>query len=260
MKREILRRRAVECALRQSERQSASLLDRSRHLQEELRVLSRRILSLQEDERRRISRELHDVVAQVLTSINVRLAVLKKQASENTRGLSGKISNAQRLVVKSVDIVHRFAHDLRPAVLDHLGLISALHAFVKTFKAETGLQVHLIAIKGANRLDSARRTVLYRVAQEALSNVARHARASRVVIRIQKCGPRVCMKITDDGRSFDVAHAMRAGTRRHIGLLGMRERVEMVGGRFRVDSAPGRGTTVIAEIPVRPVGKEIWTA
>lgn len=249
LRREIARRQAVETNLRQSQRRSGQLLAESQRLQEQLRRLSRQILLAQEEERKRISRELHDVIAQVLTGINVRLATLKMEAAVNTRGLTRKISRTQRLVEKSVDIVHRFARELRPAVLDDLGLIPALHSFMKRFSTETGIRIHFRAFAGVEELDSARRTVLYRVAQEALNNVARHAQASRVDASIQQLRDGVCLKVRDDGKSFAVERVLRAGKSRRLGLLGMRERVEMVGGRLTVESAPGRGTTIRAQIP-----------
>jgi hypothetical protein len=231
----------VEESLRQSEQHSGHLLEQSRRLQEELRLLSRRILSVQEEERKRISRELHDVIAQVLTGINVRLAVLKTEAAANTKGLSRNIARTQRMVERSVDIVHRFAHDLRPAVLDHLGLIAALHAYLKIFAKETGIRVSLTASPAADRLDSTLRTTLYRVAQEALTNVARHARASRAEVVIGRHGSELWMHIRDNGCAFSVEQVLHARKRKRMGLLGMRERMEMVGGRFRVESAPGHG-------------------
>ncbi|MGD1020145.1 MAG: histidine kinase, partial [Verrucomicrobiia bacterium] len=133
LKREITQRKTVEESLRSSERHYSQLLKQSHHLQGQLRLLSRQLLLAQEEERKRISRELHDEIAQTLTGINVRLAALKIEASHNTKGLQNKISSAQRMVEKSVDIVHRFARDLRPAVLDDLGVIPALHAFMKGF-------------------------------------------------------------------------------------------------------------------------------
>ena len=133
LKQEIAQRKSVEESLRQSEQHYSQLLEQSRQLQEQLRHLSRQILSAQEEERKKISRELHDVIAQTLTGINVRLAALKKEATINTKGLRTKIARTQRLVEKSVDIVHRFARELRPTVLDDLGLIPALHSFMKAF-------------------------------------------------------------------------------------------------------------------------------
>ncbi len=256
LKREIARRQVVENTLRQSKLHSVQLLDQSRHLQEQLRFLSRRVLSAQEEERKRISRELHDVIAQMLTGINVRLTTLKTDATKNTRGLRQKISRTQRLVEKSVNIVHRFARELRPTALDDLGLIPALHSFMKNFTLETGIRVSLTVFSGVEKLSSAKRTVLYRVAQEALTNIARHAEASRVETSIQRLPQAILMQIKDNGKSFDVSQMWHARRRQHLGLLGMRERVEMVGGKFRVESTPGRGTIVEARIPLGRLTRE----
>ncbi len=246
---EIIQRKAVEAALKKSERHFAQLLAQSHHLQEQLRRLSRQILSAQEEERKEISRELHDVIAQTLTGINVRLAALKKEAAHNTQGLNRNIARTQRLVEKSVDIVHQFARQLRPAVLDDLGLIPALHSFLKNFTARTGVRAHLTAFAGVEQLDTARRTVLFRVAQEALNNVARHAQASRVEVSIQKLPDCISMKIHDNGKSFEVEKVLQGKGGKRLGLLGMRERMEMVGGHFSVASVAGAGTTVTAQIP-----------
>ena len=246
---EIGQRKVAEAALQKSERHYSQLLEQSDHLQEQLRQLSRQILSAQEDERKRISRELHDVIAQTLTGINIRLAALNKEAASNTKHLDRKIASAQRLVEKSVDIVHRFALELRPAVLDDLGLIPALHSFVKTFFAKTGVRIHLTAFAGVEQTDIVHRTVFFRVAQEALANVAKHAHASRVDVNIQKTPDGIGMTITDNGKSFQVQQTLQAKGNKRLGLLGMRERLEMVGGRFLIESVPGKGTTITATIP-----------
>jgi len=251
LKREIVQRKRVEGALRNSEQHYAQLLEQSHRLQEELRSLSRQLLSAQEEERKRISRELHDEIAQTLSSINVQLATLKRQAAINVKGLRKKIASAQRMVEKSVDIVHRFARDLRPPALDDLGLIPALHSFVKRFANRTGVRARLTVFAQVERLDGARRTMLYRVAQEALTNVARHARATRVEVSIRELPGAVCMEIKDNGKSFPVKRILHAKGNKHLGLLGMRERVEMVGGHFSVESVKGRGTTIRAQIPFR---------
>ena len=256
LKKEIVRRKVVEETLRKSERNTSRLLEQSRRLQEQLRLLSRRIMSTQEEERKRISRELHDVIAQMLTGINVQLATLKMKATANTKGLGDKISRTQRLVEKSVDIVHRFARELRPAILDHLGLIPALHSFMKRFTKETGIRVSLTAFAGLEKLSSAKRTVLFRVAQEALTNVAHHAQAGLVAVSIQRLPKAICMQIKDNGKSFDVEQMWHAKKIQRLGLLGMRERVEMVGGKFTVVSSPGRGTTIKAQIPFNNGAKE----
>jgi len=246
---EIAQRKAVESALKKSEHHYSKLLQQSDRMQEQLRQLSRQILSTQEEERREISRELHDVIAQTLTGINIRLATLKKEAAVNTRGLDRNIARTQKLVEQSVNIVHRFARELRPAVLDDLGLIPALHSFLKNFTARTGVRTRLTAFAGVEALDIARRTALFRVAQEALTNVARHARASRVEVSIQESPGAIRMTIKDDGKAFDVERALRSHGGKHLGLLGMRERLEMVNGQFHVASAKAKGTTIEARVP-----------
>jgi signal transduction histidine kinase len=247
----ILRRKGVEHASKKSGQHYAKLLKDALQLQENLRQLTHRALSAQEEERREISRELHDVIAQTLAGINVQLAALKKEASVTTRGLDLNIARTQRLVEKSVDLVHRFARDLRPAVLDDLGLIPALHSFMKQFTTRTGVRTYLTAFAKVEQLEIARRTVFFRVAQEALTNVERHAQASRVDVTLRKVPGGVCLKIRDDGKSFRVNRALERKGSKRLGLLGMRERLEMVGGSFTIESAPGKGTTIIAQIPMR---------
>ena len=172
---EITRRKSVEQALKEKERGYARLLKESAVLHEQLRNLSRQILSAQEDERKEISRELHDMVAQTLTGINIHLAALQAGATLDGKSLARNISETQLLVEHSVDLVHRFARDLRPAVLDDLGLIPALQSFMKSFTERTGVRTHLTAFAGVELLNMPRRTALFRVAQEALTNVGRHA-------------------------------------------------------------------------------------
>ncbi len=248
---EIARRKTAERALKQSEQHHATLAAQSRRLQMELRRLSRQLLAAQEDERKKISRELHDVIVQTLTGINVQLATLKTEAAHNTRGLDRNIATTQRLVEGAVHIVHEFARELRPAVLDDLGLIPALRSHLDHFKKRTGISTRLTVDPGEYLLDTTQRTVLYRVAQEALTNVYRHARARRVELTLTKFPDRTVMTIRDNGRSFQLHRVLHSRSRSHLGLLGMQERVEMVGGRFEVDSVLGRGTTIIATLPVR---------
>jgi PAS domain S-box-containing protein len=247
---EIVRRHAVEASLKQSEQQLSRLLVESSDMQEQLRQLSREVLRVQEEERKRISRELHDVIAQTLTGINVRLATLKKEAGRSTDGFERNLARTQEIVGKSVDIVHQFARELRPAVLDDLGLVPALHSFLKDFAARTGLHAHLTAFAQAEKIDIANRTVLFRVAQEALNNVARHAKASRVEVTLQKLSDRICLKIHDDGQAFNLESVLRRRGGKHLGLLGMRERLEMIGGCLHIESAPGQGTAILAQIPL----------
>ena len=242
LRREIIRRQTVEKSLKYSKQNQGRLLG-------QLRQLSRQILSVQEEERKRISRELHDVIAQTLTGINVQLAALAKGDAINTNDLVRNIAHTQQAVEKAVDIVHEFARELRPAVLDDLGLIPALHSFVKSFSKRTHLHVQLKAFAGVELLDIAKRTVLYRVAQESLNNVSRHAKASRVEISILKLADGIGLKIKDDGKSFQAERVLHGKGGKRLGLLGMRERVEMIGGTFGIESAPGQGTTIQVVIP-----------
>jgi PAS domain S-box-containing protein len=251
LKQEIVRREALEESLKRSEQYQRHLLAVSHRMQQQLRQLSRQVLQAQEEERRRISRELHDVIAQTLTGINIRLSTLKKEAGLSRRGFDRNLEQTRKLVEKSVEIVHQFARELRPAVLDDLGLIPALHSFAKLFSQRTRIHVHLKIPKGIEQLSSDQRTILYRVAQEAFTNVARHAKAGRVELSITKQPDRISMNIQDDGKSFDVERVLQAKNGKHLGLLGMRERLEMVGGNFGVVSTPGSGTTITAQIPLR---------
>jgi signal transduction histidine kinase len=255
LKQEIVKRRLAEEALRKSERHSRQLLEQSRQMQAQLRLMSRQLLLGQEEERKKISRELHDVIAQTLTSINFRLADLKADATANTKDLEQKITNTQQLVEQSVNIVHRFARELRPTVLDDVGLIPALRTFMKGFNEETGIHLSLSAFAAVEQMKGDKRTVLYRVAQEALTNIARHAQASRAEVRIERLDGAVCMKIKDDGKGFQTEHVLHAKKNKRLGLLGMRERLEMVGGTFTMKSAPGKGTSVIAQIPLANNGR-----
>ena len=253
VKEQIALRQAVEESLRKSKRHYTLLLEHSERMQEELRLLSRKLLSAQEEERKKISRELHDVIAQTLTSINVRLGTLKQDAAHNTKGLARNIARTQLLVEQSVDIVHQFARELRPRVLDDLGLVPALHTFMKSFRAETGIAVSLSAFAAVEKVNGDKRTVLYRVAQEALNNVARHAQATQAEVKIEQMNGTISMKIKDNGKGFQEERVLHAKKSRRLGLLGMRERLEMVGGGFAVTSTPGKGTTVVAQIPLMDV-------
>jgi signal transduction histidine kinase len=241
LEQEIVRRKMVEQSLQKSEHDQSRLLA-------EMRLLSHRMLQVQEEERKRISRELHDIVAQTLVGMNSHLEVLTLKAAHKPRNLQPEITRTRRLLKKSLAIVHRFALELRPTVLDDLGLIPALHSFMKDFMKRTGVRARLKIFAEVERLPIAKRTVLYRVALEALNNAASHAQASRVEVSIKQLPDCICMKIKDDGQSFDVARVLRKKGDKRLGLLGMRERLEMIGGEFSIKSTPGRGTTVTAKI------------
>lgn len=248
---EIERRRVVEDSLRLSELTTSQLLKKSRQMQEELRQLTRRLMAAQEDEQRRISRDLHDVIAQALTGINLKLSALKAETTEGARDLRKKIAATQKLVEKSMAVVHRFARDLRPALLDDMGLIPALKSHLKGFTVQSGIRASLEAYAGVEELRGQIQTVLFRVVQEALVNVGKHSQASRVRLKIREAEGMVSLEIHDDGKGFAVEETRQGKGSRGLGLLGMRERVEMVGGSLAVESAPGKATTLRVRIPLR---------
>jgi signal transduction histidine kinase len=237
-------------ALQRSELVQKELLEQSRRMEERLRHLSQQLIQVQEDERKRISRELHDVIAQTLVGINLRLASLATGTDGKGKDLTAKITQTQQMVAKSVDIVHRFARDLRPSTLDDVGLIPTLHTYLKDFAQQTGVRVEMTACSSVEKLDPAGRTVLYRVAQEALTNVARHAKASSVHVNIRDGDGRIHMEIKDNGQGFAMNGTNGAKKHDRLGMLGMRERVEMIGGSFAVESVPGSSTTIRVELSV----------
>jgi len=249
LKREVAKRHSAEAALIASEKHHRLLLKQSHDMEQRLRHLSHQVLSAQEEERKLISRELHDQIAQMLVGINAHLATLKNAAALSGISLNRTIRNTQRMVEKSVDLVHRFARELRPSILDDLGLIPALQSYLKSFSARTGVLVHFTVFAAVEQLNGDKRTVLYRVAQEALTNVGQHAKATHITLTIAKVSDGVEMHIHDNGLSFDVDRTLLSRKNKRLGLIGMRERVEMVGGRFSVTSAPGKGTTIGIQIP-----------
>jgi signal transduction histidine kinase len=228
-----------------------ALLDESRQMQQQLRRLSHQVLQAQEEERKRISRELHDHIAQTLICINLDLVALSRQPPASFRDLQQKVARTQRRVEDSVNTLHRFSRELRPPTLDDLGLIPALRSYLKDYQQRTGLRIRFLASAGVERLNNAQSTVLYRVAQAALANIARHAKASRVEVRIHKRLSALRLEIKDDGIGFSLDGGFPAKPRQRLGLLGMQERLEMVGGTLNLQSAPGRGTALRAEIPLK---------
>jgi PAS domain S-box-containing protein len=247
---EIDRRREAEKLLRVSEQNQRHLLGESQELHAQLRHLTRQIIVVQEEERKAISRALHDDVMQTLVGINLELTLLSQHAARNTGNLKAKVARTQRLVKKSLKSVHRFARDLRPTVLDDFGLIPALHTYVKTLPRPKSLAIHVRADERVETLGSATRAVLFRVAQEALKNVIRHARATTALVRISRRARSVRMEINDNGRAFAVDQILNAKNPKRLGLVGMKERIEMIGGTLTIQSVRGKGTTVRADFPL----------
>jgi signal transduction histidine kinase len=204
----------------------------------------RRVVEAQELERARLARELHDETGQALTSILLGLKPLEQTAGSDEARAS--VASVRALVVSTLQDVRRLAVELRPTALDDFGLVPAVERLTDTFREQSGLQVDLEAQLGAGRLPSEAETTLYRVIQEALTNIVKHANAGRVSILLQRKSGGVVAVVEDDGVGFDPA-ATRADA---LGLAGMRERVALVGGRLQVESASGAGTTLVAEVPV----------
>jgi two-component system, NarL family, sensor histidine kinase DegS len=253
--RETGRRRGFEEALGASDGRHRALVKRSTAMEEELRLLSRSLLTSHEEERRRISRELHDALGQTLTAVNVGLASLKAAAVVDSKEFRVNVSRTQRLVQKSMRKVHRFARDLRPTLLDDLGLVPALLAYAREFGRKNDLKVVVSAPEESAELGSDARTALFRVAQEALINVGRHARARNVRVALRRTEAGVRLEVWNDGKHFDVERTHRSRTHRHLGLLCMRERMDMVGGTFSIRSSPKAGTTVQADVPLARGGR-----
>lgn len=250
LEREIARRERAETALKSGKEHYGELLAQSLLAQEQKKLLARQVILAQEEERRQISRTLHDEVSQILTGINVRLMTLTRSKWVNAKDFTKDIRATRRLVEQSVKIVHRFARELRPVLLDELGLIPALHTFMKTLTRQTGLRIEFTASKEVEKLGNVKRTALFRVVQSALNNVVRHAEAALVVVKIEKVPEGgIALEIHDNGKSFQVDRVLRSKRFNRLGILGMRERIEMLGGTLQVESVPGKGTTIRGMIP-----------
>src|ERR1017187_391729 len=239
---------SVSC-LRKANEEHQALFFESNIMRGKLSQLTRQIIIAQEELRKEISRELHDEVVQALIAINVELSAVGSGPTVSVRTMKKKLAGTQKLVEKSVVEVHRFARELRPAMLDDLGLIPALHAYCKNLTERKKIKIHLTAFAGVEALGDDERTVLFRVAQEALTNVVRHARATQVKICISKILGAVRMEIGDNGKAFLVEKPVSAKTPNRLGFVGMKERIEMIGGKLAIESVRGEGTTVRAEIP-----------
>ena len=204
----------------------------------------RRVVQAQELERRRLARELHDETGQALTSILLGL----KPLEEALAGQPGReaLAELREHVVSALQDVRRLAVELRPAVLDDFGLVPALERLTESFAEQSEIRVDFHSALGETRLPSDVETALYRVVQEALTNIVKHADAHSVSISITRRGSAVAAVIEDDGNGFDPRTVSKDG----IGLLGMRERLALIDGRLEVESRPRAGTTVVAEVPL----------
>jgi signal transduction histidine kinase len=205
----------------------------------------RRLLQGQELERRRLARELHDETGQALTSILLGLKSVEE--AKDADAMRDAASELRRLVVATLQDVRRLAVELRPKALDDFGLVPALERLVETFRERTGIDVQVETTLGDERLPEEIETTLYRLIQEALTNVVKHAQAHTVSILLVRRSGSVSALIEDDGRGFDGAHVREDA----LGLAGMRERVALLGGRLTVEASAGSGTTLAVEVPLR---------
>jgi two-component system, NarL family, sensor histidine kinase DevS len=205
----------------------------------------RKVVEAQELERKRLARELHDETGQALTSILLGLKSLE-QAVDSDEGRQG-VASLRDLVVSTLQDVRRLAVELRPAALDDFGLAPALERLVDTYGRQAAVPAHLEIRLGDDRLPPEIETTLYRMVQEALTNVAKHADATSISILLTRTASSVRLVVEDDGAGFDP----RSDPDEGLGLPGMRERVALLDGRLRVESARGKGTTLVAEVPVR---------
>ena len=223
---------------------------------EELKELSARLVEAQENERRSISRELHDEVGQALSGIRVELANLsRKIRSEEATGLDAKVDEIKQMVEDSVGVVRNMALLLRPSMLDDLGLVPALQWQAREVSRRAGMRVKVAAEGVSEDLPEEHKTCIYRIVQEALHNCVQHSEASMARVTVQQESGRILLAIQDDGKGFD------ADRERGIGLLGMQERVSHLGGTFSVESLPGRGAILCIVLPLeKPVGDRLQAA
>ncbi len=222
--------------------------------EESNQLVRRRLAEAQETERGRISRELHDRLGQDLTALKLGLQNLRQQGPA-TLAVGEHLSTLEKLAEGLMLDIHRLAWDLRPSVLDDLGLDRALQRHADEWSRNTGVPVdlHTGADLRTNRLPQELETTLYRVAQEALTNVARHTQAKRVSVLLERRAGFVSLIVEDDGPGFDAQGVLAAPAGPgKLGLLGMQERVRLAGGTLTVESAPGAGTTVFARLPLEP--------
>ena len=210
----------------------------------QLQALSRRLVELQESERRQLARELHDRVGQNLTALSITLDILKSQHPAS----QARIDDAAALLHSTAGVIENVMAELRPPMLDDYGLPPALEWYASQFSLRTGIQATVAAGKEVQRIAAATEIALFRIVQEALNNVAKHAHATRVTISLARASSHLVLAVVDDGTGYAPA---RGGARRRsgLGMVTRRERAESIGGTFDITGAPGRGTSVEIRVP-----------
>lgn len=223
--------------------ESRSLAEReSRESSQALKALSERLLVVQEQERTRIAREIHDDLGQALTALKMDVVGVLEQSASVAPPLRERVLETLDLLVGSVQ---RIASELRPSMLDDLGLVAAIESETRSFEERTGIECEVSLAEDLS-IDSTRASAIFRIIQEGLTNVARHSNASRVELRLRVRARELLLEIRDNGRGLS---AQDIGSSRSLGLIGMRERAALVGGSVRFEGVPGRGTIVSVRIP-----------
>jgi PAS domain S-box-containing protein len=224
---------------------------RLRESEAQMRELAGRLQSAREEERAKVARELHDELGQTLTALKLEIgrAIAALSVARLTPGVVDRLQSLMGLSEIGLATVKRIATDLRPPALDHLGLAEAIRWEALAFKARSGLRCHVRASKSTTALSSEQQTAVFRIFQEALTNVARHACASAVTVTLAE-RQFFELRIRDNGRGITSAEASDP---RAIGLIGMRERAALVGGIFRIEGHVGKGTSVLVRVPLRDV-------
>jgi signal transduction histidine kinase len=215
-----------------------------------LQALSRRLLEVQEEERRHLARELHDEIGQMLTAL---LLMLKQNRALTTDANKTRFEQARGIVAGLLERVRSLSFDLRPAALDHLGLVPALVSLFERYTEQTGVLVDFKHQGLEQRFAPEVETTTYRIVQEALTNVARHAGVAGVVVRVWATAEMLSLQVNDQGRGFDPDAALTPP--RSSGLIGMKERVRLLDGHLMIESSQGIGTQIMAELPLRPGGR-----
>ena len=218
---------------------------------EQLTALSRRLVEVQEAERRQLSRELHDRVGQNLTALSINLDMLRTSLGGNADDRhSARLRDSTALLESTADSIEDVMSELRPPMLDDYGLYPALNWYAKRFAERTGIEVDVVGSETSERPQPDIEITLFRIAQEALTNVAKHAEATRVQIDLEHTDGHCVMRVTDNGIGIDSARAGDIRERRGLGMVTMRERTQAVGGRFTASTVPGGGTEIAIEVPV----------
>ncbi len=216
--------------------------------------LLRKVISAQEDERKRLARELHDETSQTLSALAMKIETAL--AAWPTDASRDRLMEAKQLTVRILEELHRLIFDLRPSVLDDLGLVSAIRWYAERHLEPRGIAVRCEFSGFGARLMPELETALFRVTQEAITNIAKHSGADTVLIQCLQRDDRISIEIEDDGKGFSPESLPPPAAReRGLGLLGMRERVELFGGSLELDSAPGRGTRIAVTVPVVEEGE-----